>query len=105
MLNDHTPAAPLKLLVIITLAWLLGTASAVQAAPQGGPTTLIITHRCAPANRAAFRESIEKTDFARFEQWKSVQQNPGAAQRRVSRPARQTTRSGRAEHFDYGHAR
>jgi hypothetical protein len=39
---------------------------------QSGPTTLIITYRCAPANRTSFRDSILKTDIPRFENWKGA---------------------------------
>ncbi len=60
--------------LLLAFAFAVSCASATNlyaAAEQGGPTTLIITYRCAPANRAAFRQSIEKTDINRFEKWKS----------------------------------
>jgi len=41
-----------------------------SSAEQGGPTTLIITYRCAPANRTSFHDSILNTDIPRFEKWK-----------------------------------
>ena len=37
---------------------------------SGGPRTLVITYRCDPDKRPAFRERIQKEGVARFEQWK-----------------------------------
>lgn len=63
-----------KLIIIVTAAWLLATPAlnSVAAQEQSGPTTLIITYRCLPANRAHFRDSVEKTEIKRFEKWKSA---------------------------------
>jgi len=59
--------------VAITCATLLLSLTNLIAEPEkDGPTTLIITYRCAPANRASFRDSIMKSDIPRFEKWKSV---------------------------------
>jgi hypothetical protein len=61
-------------LIIIAIAWLLvaTVVNSVAAQEQGGPTTLIITYRCLPSNRAHFRDSVEKTEIKRFEKWKGT---------------------------------
>jgi hypothetical protein len=61
-----------KLKIAIACATLLLSAANLGASPQSGPTTLIITYRCAPANRPAFRNSIESTEIPRFEKWKKA---------------------------------
>src|SRR6185437_9651502 len=38
--------------------------------PQSGPTELIITYRCPPPRRAAFREYMNEVGIGRFERWK-----------------------------------
>lgn len=35
-----------------------------------GPLALLVTYRCEPANRPAFRSYLKKDGLARFEQWK-----------------------------------
>ncbi len=49
---------------------LLSAGNLTASSEHGGPTTLIITYRCAPANRTSFRDSILNTDIPRFEKWK-----------------------------------
>jgi hypothetical protein len=39
-------------------------------APADGPTELIITYRCPPPHRAAFRQFITENGILRFEHWK-----------------------------------
>jgi hypothetical protein len=39
-------------------------------APADGPTELIITYRCPPPRRAAFRQFMTETGIQRFEHWK-----------------------------------
>ncbi len=39
-------------------------------APTDGPTELIITYRCPPPHRAAFRQFISENGILRFEHWK-----------------------------------
>lgn len=58
------------LLVIACGALLVATSRPSAAQQTSGPTSLIITYRCSPANRPAFRDSVEKTELARFEKWK-----------------------------------
>src|SRR5258706_3107217 len=71
MQSDRKRPTKLILRGAISAAALLLFASNLSAFPQqGGPTTLIITYRCVPANRAAFRESIVQTDIPGFERWK-----------------------------------
>src|SRR5580692_1834585 len=41
-----------------------------QAAQQDGPTELIITYRCPPPRRAAFRQFVTESGIRRFAQWK-----------------------------------
>jgi hypothetical protein len=40
------------------------------AAPTDGPTELIITYRCPPPRRAAFRQFMLETGLRRFDYWK-----------------------------------
>lgn len=61
-----------KFRIVIACATLLLSAVTLAASAQSGPTTLIITYRCAPAKRPAFRSSIEKTETPRFEKWKKA---------------------------------
>jgi hypothetical protein len=41
-----------------------------QTTQQDGPTELIITYRCPPPRRAAFRQFVTESGIRRFEQWK-----------------------------------
>jgi hypothetical protein len=41
-----------------------------QTTQQDGPTELIITYRCPPPRRAAFRQFLTESGIRRFEQWK-----------------------------------
>jgi hypothetical protein len=41
-----------------------------QPAQLNGPTELIITYRCPPPRRAAFRQFVTESGIRRFEQWK-----------------------------------
>src|ERR1700685_2618292 len=43
---------------------------ALQTPPQGGPTELLITYRCPPPRRAAFRQYMSEAGIQRFEHWK-----------------------------------
>ena len=71
MQSAHKRLSKLILRVAISCATLLLVATNLSASSQqSGPTTLITTYRCAPANRAAFRESIVQTDVPGFESWK-----------------------------------
>jgi hypothetical protein len=59
--------------LLLAAAFVAASLSAARPTPaqeQGGPTALVITYRCAPANRPAFRESVLKNDLPRFERWK-----------------------------------
>jgi hypothetical protein len=42
----------------------------IQAGPIGGPTQLIITYRCPPPRRAAFRQYMTEVGLQRFDHWK-----------------------------------
>src|ERR1700682_1286817 len=71
MQSDRNRFTTLILRVAISCAALLLPASNFSASSQqSGPTTLIITFRCAPANRAAFRESIAMNEIPRLEKLK-----------------------------------
>src|SRR3982074_1174615 len=73
MQSDRNRPTKLILRVVISCATLLLFASNLSASSQqSGPTTLIITYRCAPANRAAFRESIAMNEIPRLEKLKSA---------------------------------
>jgi hypothetical protein len=50
--------------------FMLSASYLASAAEQSGPTTLIITYRCATANRPAFRDAIVRAELPRFERWK-----------------------------------
>jgi hypothetical protein len=50
---------------------LAAAATAIGQDPkQTGPTTLVITYRCLPAQRVQLRQQMEKTGLARFQHWK-----------------------------------
>jgi len=54
---------------LLTLAILALTPLFAQE-PSGGPTQLIITYRCPPPRRAAFRQYMTELGVGRFERWK-----------------------------------
>jgi hypothetical protein len=54
---------------LFSLALLAGSMLSAQE-PQGGPTQLIITYRCPPPRRAAFRQYMNEMGVGRFERWK-----------------------------------
>ncbi len=58
-------------IAIFCVALLLPATSLRAAQEQSGPTALIITYRCAAANRPSFRNSIVKVDIPRFERLKA----------------------------------
>jgi len=66
----NCPTTLILRVVISCAALLLFQSNSPASSQQSGPTTLIITYRCAPANRASFRESIVMTDVPGFEKWK-----------------------------------
>jgi hypothetical protein len=71
MIFDRDRQMPRISLIAILCAALLQPATGTRAAQEkSGPTTLIITYRCAGANRTSFRNSIVKLDIPRFEKWK-----------------------------------
>ena len=47
-----------------------GSQAVSQTTQQDGPTELIITYRCPPPRRAAFRQFVTESGIRRFEQWK-----------------------------------
>ncbi len=56
---------------LITLAILFGAiAGAQENPPSGGPIQLIITYRCPPPRRAAFRQYMTDYGVQRFDRWK-----------------------------------
>jgi len=66
-----------KVLPILVAAWAAGIAAGQElpqpspsAPPQISPAQLIITYRCPPPRRAAFRQYLREFGLARFEQWK-----------------------------------
>ena len=54
----------------LSLAILAATLLPAQDAQQGGPTQLIITYRCPPPRRAAFRQYMTEFGVQRFDRWK-----------------------------------
>jgi hypothetical protein len=76
MLLEFTRSAPRTLLMFVCVVLSSGAAVSVMARgtlpDEGGPTTVIITYRCLPANRPHFRDSVERTDLGRFEKWKTA---------------------------------
>ena len=54
------------------LTVLAATVLQAQQAPEiaGGPTRLVITYRCPPPRRAAFRQYMNEYGIQRFERWK-----------------------------------
>jgi hypothetical protein len=48
----------------------IGPQAVSQSTQQDGPTELIITYRCPPPRRAAFRQFVNESGIRRFEQWK-----------------------------------
>jgi hypothetical protein len=72
MLFDRNRLIPqISRIAIVCAALLLPATSLRAAQEQSGPVTLIITYRCAAANRPSFRNSIVTVDKARFEKWKT----------------------------------
>jgi hypothetical protein len=62
-------------MVMRTLALVFGAATqllSAQPAPEqpGGPLQLIVTYRCPPPRRAAFRQFMIENGIQRFEHWK-----------------------------------
>jgi hypothetical protein len=57
---------PLPSAILLLLA---GVYAPAQEGP-GGPTELLITYRCPPPRRAAFRQYMTETGIQRFEHWK-----------------------------------
>lgn len=47
-----------------------GSQAVSQTTQPDGPTELIITYRCPPPRRAAFRQFMTESGIRRFEQWK-----------------------------------
>jgi len=58
----------LRLLVLVGLAAL--TLAAEETPLDSGPTSLIITYRCNPAQRAQFRQNLMGAGLQRFQHWK-----------------------------------
>lgn len=56
----------MRFFAVLLLAGLLRA----QAPPQSGPLGLIITYRCPPPRRAAFRQFLLENGARRFENWK-----------------------------------
>ncbi len=54
--------------LLLSLAILASSLPAQE--PQGGPTQLIVTYRCPPPRRAAFRQYMTELGIQRFERWK-----------------------------------
>ncbi|HLX42351.1 MAG TPA: hypothetical protein VKR43_02910 [Bryobacteraceae bacterium] len=54
------------------LIYLAATLLPAQPSPEitGGPTRLVITYRCPPPRRAAFRQYMNEYGIQRFEHWK-----------------------------------
>src|SRR5271167_332740 len=54
--------------------WMVLAAALLQAQQPGdatgGPTRLLITYRCPPPRRAAFRQYMAEYGIQRFEHWK-----------------------------------
>lgn len=46
-------------------------ASARAEAPAGGPQSLLVTYRCKPADRPAFRNHLEQVELERLSAWKA----------------------------------
>jgi hypothetical protein len=73
-LCDRVPRSALRLfffaLILALFCGLAPAQSPPPAAPQDGPTELIITYRCPPPRRAAFRQFITENGIQRFEHWK-----------------------------------
>ncbi|HWZ30487.1 MAG TPA: hypothetical protein VNX18_04105 [Bryobacteraceae bacterium] len=53
----------------VSLAILAGALMSAQE-PQTGPTQLIVTYRCPPPRRAAFRQYMTELGVQRFDRWK-----------------------------------
>ena len=56
--------------VLAALALSNAPAQSPLPPPQDGPTELIITYRCPPPRRAAFRQFMTESGIQRFEHWK-----------------------------------
>lgn len=52
-------------------AALLASAGARAEAPAGGPQSLLITYRCKPADRPAFRTYLEQVELERLAGWRA----------------------------------
>jgi hypothetical protein len=59
-----------KLAFILTVL-LVSVSAVAQDAPAGGPTSILVTYRCEPANRPAFRTYLRKDLLARLAKLKS----------------------------------
>lgn len=55
---------------LATLAICVAAGVAGAQEPPGGPTQLVITYRCPPPRRAAFRQFMTEQGILRFEHWK-----------------------------------
>lgn len=64
----------MKSMVAKTLCICLAAGMAVQAqsSRETGPTTLLITYRCAPSQRVTLRSQMEGAGLARFQHWKET---------------------------------
>src|ERR1700730_5512092 len=58
------------LLLLSMLAWLSAAGQECQRR-DSGPRTLVISYRCTPAKRGAFREQMLNSALPRFEKWKT----------------------------------
>jgi hypothetical protein len=65
-----TGISTLTLLLVSTLPWLSAAGQESQL-KDSGPRTLVISYRCPPAKRAAFREQMLNAGLPRFEKWKT----------------------------------
>jgi hypothetical protein len=55
-------------LMVIAVALLVSLGAVAQETPAGGPTSILVTYRCDPASRPAFRTYLQKNLLARLAQ-------------------------------------
>jgi hypothetical protein len=60
----------MRTFAFIVLAAILLPAQSQSTESSGGPTRLVITYRCPPPRRAAFRQYMNEYGIQRFEHWK-----------------------------------
>jgi hypothetical protein len=59
-------------LTVIVAALLVSLSAVAQEAPSGGPTSILVTYRCEPASRPAFRTYLQKDLLARLDKLKAA---------------------------------